>query len=171
MKGILLRTTAFYVLATLALPAQAQQGGIQMLPPTPLGSTTVCPSGTQQILSYSGTPVGGAQGGINCVPIQTDAYGNMAASGFIQVGNTNVACAAGRAGAIRFNAATVAFEGCNGTNWQALGGGTTLVVGGCLTDWAGCPTGYRVTSYFSPGTYNCCDRCGNPSWKYTVCSQ
>jgi hypothetical protein len=165
-------TALFGALAVYASPALANGGSIQMLPPTPLGSTTVCPSGTQQILSYSGTPEGGAQGGINCVPIKTDAQGNMTASGYVQMGNTSVACNASRAGSLRFNSSTLTFEGCNGSNWQALGGGgQTLVAGGCLTAWASCPAGYHATSYFSPGTYNCCDRCGNPSWKYTVCSQ
>jgi len=142
-----------------------------MLPPTPLGSTAACPSGFQQVLSYSGTPDGGPQGGINCVPIATDAQGDLAAGGYIQAGNTSAACYAGTAGAIRFNPATLAFEGCNGSSWQSIGGGNTVVTGGCSTGWAGCPVGYHPTSYFSPGTYNCCDRCGNPSWKYTVCSQ
>lgn len=171
----LLRTTAACIAAVLftSPPSQAQQGGIQMLPPTPLGSTTACPSGTQQVLSYSGTPMGGGQGGINCVPIATDAQGNMAAAGFVQVGSTTTPCVGVRAGAIRFNAASYAFEGCNGTNWQPLGGGggTTLVVGGCQSYWSACPAGYRATSYFSPGAYGCCDRCWNPSWRYTVCSQ
>ena len=145
---------------------------IQMIPPTPLGSMTVCPSGTQQVLSYSGTPTGGAQAGINCVPITTDAQGDMAASGFVQLGQSSAACNASLAGAMRFNPATVAFEGCNGTSWATIGGGgQTMVVGGCSRSWSGCPGGYHPTSYFSPGTYNCCDRCGNPSWKYTVCSQ
>lgn len=170
MKKQFMTTALFSVL--VICPALAKADGIQMLPPTPLGSTAVCPSGTQQVLSYSGTPTGGAQGGINCVPIATDAQGNMATNGYVQLGYSQAICNAGRAGAIRFNAATTAFEGCNGSAWQPIaGGGTTMVVGGCLTAWAGCPSGFRATSYFSPGTYNCCDRCGNPSWKYTVCSQ
>jgi hypothetical protein len=95
----------------------------------------------------------------------------MAASGYVQMGYSSVVCDVGHAGAIRFNPASGAFEGCNGANWQAIGGGLTLVVGGCQTSWSDCPAGYTATSYFSPGTYNCCDRCGNPAWRYTVCSQ
>lgn len=174
MKRWFRTTTVCCAVVFFISPVCAQQkGGIQMLPPTPLGSTTACPSGTQQVLSYSGTPMGGGQGGINCVPIATDAQGNMAAAGFVQVGPTTTPCSAARAGSIRFNQATLAFEGCNGTDWQALGGGSgaTLVVGGCQLYWSACPSGYRATSYFSPGAYGCCDRCWNPSWRYTVCSQ
>ena len=144
---------------------------IPMLPPTPIGSMAVCPSGTQQILSYSGTLQGGGQSGINCVPITTDAQGNMAASGYIKPGNSTVACSVSLQGAMRYNPASMAFEGCNGTSWQAIGGGLTIIEGGCQTYWSTCPTGYTATSYFSPGTYNCCDKCGNPAWRYTVCSQ
>ncbi|MGB9152207.1 MAG: hypothetical protein WCD70_03865 [Alphaproteobacteria bacterium] len=174
MKKRLMTTALLGLLAAHAYsnPALAGSGGIQMLPPTPLGSTTVCPSGTQQVLSYSGTPQGGAQGGINCVPIATDAQGDLAASGYIQAGQTSDACTSTNAGAIRFNKSTVAFEGCNGSSWQAIGGGgLTIIEGGCQTYWSGCPAGYTPTSYFSPGTYNCCDKCGNPAWRYTVCSQ
>ncbi|MFY9286904.1 MAG: hypothetical protein WAO98_00210 [Alphaproteobacteria bacterium] len=73
------------------------------------------------------------------------------------------------AGSVRWNGSAIQF--CDGISWQSIGGGTTLVIGGCQFTFSDCPVGYRVTSYFSPGTYNCCDRCGNPSWKYTVCSQ
>lgn len=69
MKNRLIITALLSVLAAYADPALADSGPIQMLPPTPLGSMTVCPSGTQQVLSYSGTSMGGGQGGINCVPI------------------------------------------------------------------------------------------------------
>ncbi|MGB9153208.1 MAG: hypothetical protein WCD70_09010, partial [Alphaproteobacteria bacterium] len=74
------------VISALLLPCPAHadaNGAIQMLPPTPIGSMIACPSGTQQVLSYSGAPQGGAQGGINCVPIQTDAAGDLSASGYI----------------------------------------------------------------------------------------
>jgi hypothetical protein len=172
MKRLSLMTALFGILASCAAnPVHAQNASIQMLPPTPLGSGATCPAGFQQVLSYSGTPSGGPQGGINCVPISTDAAGDMAASGYVQMGNTSVACTAARAGSIRFNTATGAFEGCNGASWQALGGGKTLVVGGCQGGWSACPASYTATSYFSPGTYNCCDKCGNPAWRYTVCSQ
>jgi hypothetical protein len=170
MKRKLLTGTLLGVLAAYACPAYAD-GSIGMLPPTPLGSKVDCPAGTQQLLSYSGTPMGGPQAGINCVPVTTDAAGDVTASGYVQMGHTSVACDASHAGAVRFNSATLIFEGCNGVSWQAIGGGTTVVVGGCMASWASCPAGYRATSYFSPGTYNCCDRCGNPAWRYTVCSQ
>ena len=166
LTGALLSVLAFYSCPALA------DGPIQMLPPTPLGSTSACPSGTQQVLSYSGTVSPGPQGGINCVPIATDAAGDMEASGYVQMGYTSVNCDGGHAGAIRYNPSTIAFEGCNGSSWQAIGGGgNTIVEGGCQTYWSGCPGGYHATSYFSPGTYNCCDKCGNPAWRYTVCSQ
>ncbi len=171
MNKVLLTGMLVSILAASACPALADTGGsIQMLPPTPLGSTVNCPAGFQQVLSYSGTPAGGPQGGINCVPIQTDAAGDLVASGYIQPGNSSAVCIPSMVGAMRYNTATMAFEGCNGSNWQGIGG-STIVEGGCLTYWAGCPAGYTATSYFSPGTYNCCDRCGNPAWRYTVCSQ
>ncbi|MDR3423952.1 MAG: hypothetical protein P4M13_02580 [Alphaproteobacteria bacterium] len=74
-------------------------------------------------------------------------------------------------GTQRYNYGTHIYEFCNGSSWQPFGGSTTMVVGGCQTYWSSCPAGYQATSYFSPGTYNCCDRCGNPAWRYTVCSQ
>jgi hypothetical protein len=157
-------------LAVYACPAFAD-GPIQMLPPTPLGSTVACPSGFQQVLSYSGTPSGGPQGGINCVPIQTDAAGDIQTNGYLQLGNSSAPCDGNHVGAMRYNTSTYAFEGCNGSGWQSIGGGNTIVEGGCQGGWSGCPAGYHATSYFSPGTYNCCDRCGNPAWRYTVCSQ
>ena len=173
MKRQLLATILLSVFVSCGWPVLANSAGpIQMLPPTPIGSMTVCPSGTQQVLSYSGAPQGGTQGGINCVPITTDAQGDLVASGYIKAGNSTVVCSATTAGAIRFNPSTLSFEGCNGSNWRALGGaGITAVVGGCQTYWSSCPSGYQATSYFSPGTYNCCDKCGNPAWRYTVCSQ
>jgi hypothetical protein len=100
--------------------------------------------------------------------------GNVAAAGSVQVGQNSQACggSGAAAGTIRWNTSSLAFEGCNGSSWQPIGGGgLTTVVGGCQTYWSSCPAGYRATSYFSPGTYNCCDRCGNPAWRYTVCSQ
>jgi hypothetical protein len=158
------------IIGSYACPAYAGES-IQMLPPTPIGTNTDCPSGFQLLLSYSGAATGSGQSGINCVPIQTDAAGDLITSGYIQAGNTNAICTGALVGAIRYNPATAAFEGCNGSSWQSIGGGITMVVGGCQTGWSACPAGYRATSYFSPGTYNCCDKCGNPSWKYTVCSQ
>ena len=122
MKKRLLMGTLVSALAAYACPVYADN--IQMLPPTPLGSMTTCPSGLQQVLSYSGTPGGGAQSGINCVPIATDANGDMAASGFVQMGNTAAVCSSPLAGAIRFNPATSDFEGCNGTNWLGFNAAT-----------------------------------------------
>jgi len=122
MKKILITGA---LLSALAAPlCSANADSIQMLPPTPLGSTTICPSGMQQVLSYSGTPGGGPQAGINCVPITTDANGDMTASGFVQMGNTAAVCSAPLAGAIRFNPATLDFEGCNGTSWLGFNAAT-----------------------------------------------
>ena len=171
VRNIIQSALLFAMLAFPTPPAWADNA-VQVIPPTPIGSMTPCPSGTQQVLSYSGTNAGGTQAGINCVPISTDAQGDLAASGYVKAGNTTAACYGATAGAIRFNTASLAFEGCNGSSWQAIGGGgNTLIAGGCQTYWSSCPGGYHPTSYFSPGTYNCCDRCGNPAWRYTVCSQ
>ncbi len=175
------RSTLFLLLFTIALlplsPARAAEtapsniGTMQMLPPTPVGSTVTCPSGSHLILSYSGTSDAGKQGAINCAPIVTDAAGDIVTNGYMQMGGANAPCDGAHVGVIRFNPARIAFEGCTGSSWQSLGGGNTLVMGGCQTDWSQCPSGYHATSFFSPGTYNCCDRCGNPAWRYTVCSQ
>jgi hypothetical protein len=143
-------TALFGVLAVYACPPSANGQSIQMLPPTPLGSMTVCPSGTQQILSYSGTPTGGAQGGINCVPIATDAQGDMATNGFVQMGDSQAACNAGRAGAIRFNSATLAFEGCNGSTWKAIGEGGNGKLhwdGNWTGDHYWCDSGYHIVVF------------------------
>ncbi len=170
MKRTALAAALVCAAVAYGCPAFAD-GPIQMLPPTPLGSTANCPAGFQQILSYSGTPSGGPQGGINCVPIATDAQGDLSASGYIQAGGSAAICSSANPGAIHYNPSLQTIEWCNGSSWQGISGGNTLVAGGCLTYWAGCPAGYHPTSYFSPGTYNCCDRCGNPAWRYTVCSQ
>ncbi len=167
MKNKLMTGALIGALVLYACPALAD--GIQMLPPTPIGTTVVCPSGTQQLLSYSGATSG--QAGINCVPIRADAVGDISMNGYLQLGNSSAPCDGTRVGAIRFNPATSAFEGCNGANWQAIGGGITMVVGGCQSEWSACPAGYRATSYFSPGSYNCSDNCGSTAWLYTVCSQ
>ena len=64
MKRQLLATILLSVFVSCGWPVLANSAGpIQMLPPTPIGSMTVCPSGTQQVLSYSGAPQGGTQGG------------------------------------------------------------------------------------------------------------
>jgi hypothetical protein len=160
----------FLTMALSVVPAFADDT-IQMIPPTPIGSSVSCPAGFQQMLSYSGSPASTGQAGINCVPITTDAAGDLKASGYIQPGASVTACTADTLGAVRYNPARPGEEWCNGTSWNNLGGGLTIVAGGCQTYWASCPAGYVATSYFSPGTYNCCDKCGSPAWLYTVCSQ
>ena len=150
----------------LASPALASADSIQMLPPTPISSAAVCQSGLNQILSYSGAANNGGQSGINCVPIITDELGNMAATGFVQVGNTWMDCIPALAGAIRFNTLLATFEGCNGSSWQAIGGGNSAV--GKLYwdgDWSGdnywCDAGYHVVGFH----YNCgCGCLDNATW-------
>ncbi|MDR3560893.1 MAG: hypothetical protein P4N59_05570 [Negativicutes bacterium] len=92
-------------------------------------------------------------------------------SGGIRTGFDGSICGPSNEGTQRYNPSLHAYEYCNATSWTTMGGGMTLVVGGCQYSWSTCPAGYRATSYFSPGTYNCCDKCGNPAWRYTVCSQ
>jgi hypothetical protein len=132
-------------------------------------------------LLFAATPAGGTEtqlGDWNTTALTITGglttTGNVAASGSVQVGQTSEACGGtgAAAGSMRWNAATLVFEGCNGSSWQPIGGTSmTIVTGGCQTYWSSCPTGFQVTSYFSPGTYNCCDKCGNPAWRYTVCSK
>ncbi len=133
----------------------------QTSPTVQIGQTCVNLGSTQ--LSYIQT-----QGVIECIP---DTSGNLfwqpMGAGGTRYDNS-AACTT--AGMLRWNGNQIQY--CDGSQWQNFGGvGQTLVVGGCLTAYQDCPAGYIATSYFSPGTYNCCDRCGNPSWKYTVCSQ
>ena len=143
MTGALIGTLAAY-----ACPLMAAE--IQIIPPTPIGTMTPCASGLQQVLSYSGASSGTGQAGMNCVPITTDAQGDVAASGFVQVGSTNTVCNAAHAGAISFNHSTNSFQGCNGSGWQAIGGGST---GKLYWDgrWTGdhywCDTGYHVVGF------------------------
>jgi len=133
---------------------------------TPSGEASVG-AWTQNALTASGALVANGMSGNNYSAIPT-----IIANGGVQLGNDLGACSASQAGTMRWNPSTSAFEGCNGSSWQPIGGGgNTIVEGGCQTYWSGCPGGYHPTSYFSPGTYNCCDRCGNPAWRYTVCSQ
>jgi hypothetical protein len=133
---------------------------------TPSGYSTTGPD-----LLFAATPTGGAETEVgDWNTTQLSVTGGVAASGAVQVGQTAVACGTENAGAIRWNTSTLAFEGCNGSVWQSLGG-LTIIEGGCQTYWSSCPTGYIATSYFSPGTYNCCDKCGNPAWRFTVCSR
>ncbi len=124
-------------------------------------------SWTQNALSATGGLVANSNS-----PNDTSNGATIIANGSVRLGYDLGACSAIQAGAMRWNDSASAFEGCNGANWQPIGGsGNTIVEGGCQTYWSGCPAGYHATSYFSPGTYNCCDRCGNPAWRYTVCSQ
>lgn len=58
--------------------AQAPTQDVNMLPPTLLGTSTLCPSGSTQMLVYSGAAP--PQGGINCVPVNSDGAGNLAAA-------------------------------------------------------------------------------------------
>ncbi len=149
MKRPALAVALFCAAVGNAWPVLADN--IQIIPPTPIGTMDVCTGGLQQVLTYSGSGSGSGQAGMNCVPITTDAAGDLAASGFVQIGNTNTACNASRAGAIRFNPSTATFEGCNGTGWQALGGGST--VGKLYWDgnWTGdhywCDSGYHVVGF------------------------
>ncbi|MFY9287905.1 MAG: hypothetical protein WAO98_05330 [Alphaproteobacteria bacterium] len=107
------------------------------------------------------------QGVIECIPDEAGNYFWQPMGAGIARYDVSGVCST--AGSLRWNGSSIQF--CNGIGWQSIGGGTTVVVGGCQFTFSECPVGYRATSYFSPGTYNCCDRCGNPSWKYTVCSQ
>lgn len=131
------------------------------------GETTVG-TWTQNALSATGGVIANSAS-----PNDTSNGATVIANGSVRLGYDLGACSPVQAGAMRWNAASAVFEGCNGASWQPLGGGggNTLVAGGCQTYWSSCPAGYHATSYFSPGTYNCCDRCGNPAWRYTVCSQ
>ena len=167
----------------MSCPALADAiSAIQMLPPTPLGSTTACPSGTQQVLSYSGTPQGGAQGGINCVPVTTDAQGDIAANGYIKAGNSSAVCNASLSGAIRFNTSTVAFEGCNGSGWQGLGGSSGLpkshgVISASVNGFDENGTGIASWCYAQtdanghPLIYQCTSGTGCWGWGYSTFNQ
>jgi hypothetical protein len=106
------------------------------------------------------------QGAMECIPDENGNFYWQALGGGTARYDITSTCSV--AGTLRWNGAAIQY--CDGSNWQSLGG-TTLVVGGCQTYWSACPAGYNATSYFSPGTYNCCDRCSNPAWRYTVCSQ
>jgi len=151
MNRIAFAAALLCAVAATTTPVWAQQPSIQMLPPTPLNSTNVCPSGTQQVLSYSGAPTDGSQAGINCTPVTTDAEGDLAASGYVQMGNSTAPCDAAHAGSIRYNAASNRFQTCNGGGtWQALGGGL-----GNLHQSGGqsfyCDPGYTITAF----QFNC----------------
>ena len=108
-----------------------------------------------------------SQGVLECIPDGNGKSSWQAMGAGIARYDTSSSCTI--AGGLRWNGSAVQY--CNGSSWQSFGTSQTLVTGGCQTSWSGCPSGYHATSYFSPGTYNCCDKCGNPSWKYTVCSQ
>jgi hypothetical protein len=150
--------SACLLTSPLIHPALAQD-----VPPSQqIGQACQASSNLVTVRSYVQT-----QGAIECIP---DANGNFLwqpmGAGIARYDTTGACSVAGN---VRWNGSNIQF--CNGSSWQSLGGGPTLVVGGCQTSFSSCPAGYQATSYFSPGTYNCCDKCGNPSWKYTVCSQ
>ena len=65
--------------------------------------------------------------------------------GEVQLGNTGAACAAGTAGAMRYNSGTSTMEYCNGTAWAPI----APAAGGCSTTWtlAGRWNGVLATSY------------------------
>ena len=107
------------------------------------------------------------EGVIECIPNSDGNYFWQPMGAGIARYDSTTACSV--AGNVRWNGSSIQF--CNGSSWQGVGGGKTTVVGGCQTYWSTCPAGYVATSYLSPGTYNCCDKCGNPAWRYTVCSQ
>ena len=153
MKKLYLGAVLLGAVAAFACQAQAQQIG-QACPASPENVRTV----------KSSTPT---EGVIQCIPDTAGNYFWQPMGAGVARYDSTASCSI--AGTLRWNGTAIQF--CNGSSWQSIGGGPTLVVGGCQTFWSGCPQGYTATSYFSPGTYNCCDRCGNPSWKYTVCSQ
>ncbi|MFY9288168.1 MAG: hypothetical protein WAO98_06665 [Alphaproteobacteria bacterium] len=151
MKKLYCTVALFGVALAFAWPVSAQQIGV------------VCPASENVSTVKSLIPT---EGIIQCIPDELGRYYWQPMGAGIARYDTTGLCTT--EGSVRWNGSAIQF--CDGTSWQSLGGGTTLVVGGCQTSFSDCPAGYRITSYFSPGTYNCCDRCGNPSWKYTVCS-
>ena len=115
MKNKALTCALLSLLTQCGSPAFAEDpASVQMLPPTPLGSHESCPSGSQLLLSYSGTPQPGDQGGINCTPLVTDALGDLATSGYVQIGQTQTVCDGSRVGAVRWNASVNHLEVCSG---------------------------------------------------------
>ena len=119
IKGALLGALVTVPFSFLSIPASAQQ--------TTSGFDTT--NGLPLIFANQGQKVG---------EWNTTA---LIATGGVQVGQTTAACDATTAGQIRWNPATVVFEGCNGTIWQPLGGGepTGEVA---YFQLANCPTGW-----------------------------
>lgn len=160
MKKRLVTGTLLGVLALQLGPVFADN--IQMIPPTPLGAMTACPNGLQQMLVYSGSAESEGQAGMNCVPVSVDAQGDIITNGYIQAGGSSTPCSGAIAGAIRFNTTNKNFEGCNGTSWQPIGGGS---VGRLYWDgnWAGdhywCDNGYHVV-----GIHYDCGCSNNATW-------
>jgi hypothetical protein len=103
MKKRLMITALTYGL--LSVPAFAQQ--------TTSGFDTPAASNLSLIFANGGQKIG---------EWNTSA---LVALGGVQVGQTLVTCDATTAGQIRWNTTNVSFEGCNGTNWQSLGGGAS----------------------------------------------
>jgi len=69
----------------------------------------------------------------------------LSVTGAVRVGQSVDICSAAEAGAIRWNAAAVLFEGCNGTAWQALGAASTFYAA-TNTAVIYCPAGLRALS-------------------------
>jgi hypothetical protein len=125
-------------------------GDEQMLPPTdPNSSDAPCAAGGNGVLIMHSNGQNG-KSAINCninfianpitgnvsVLSGTTTSGNITTSGdvkaagdvkaesYVQIGSTTQQCASSLAGAIRYNSSASQFEGCNGTAWEPLGGGT-----------------------------------------------
>lgn len=80
------RAASLFILMLAALflaPRTQASTDIQMLPPT--NSSGTCPSGTNQVLIYSGNP----NGGINCVPVTADSAGDVTTGGAVRAGSVS----------------------------------------------------------------------------------
>ncbi len=140
-----------FIFATCFSPAAHADGGsIQMLPPVDFGGDgkPCVPGATAGLLYWDGSTA------IKCVPGSLgDVAGNLAAKGSVQVGANYAACTSANAGAIRFNASTNAFEGCNGSAWGSLsaGAGSVFANDYCVLDPAS--TGYcSLTGWMGAAT-------------------
>lgn len=166
ISRMLIFSALVFPLAAASVPAIAGTN-IQMLPPVTENTTTVCPAGTPHMLTWDGsTP-------LSCSNELTVSGGNVGigtqgpqatldVNGEVRVGDSGAACSAANKGAIRYDATAVLFEGCDGSSWRSLGGGS---VGKLYWDgnWAGntywCDPGYHVAFFhFDCGCSN------NASW-------
>ena len=88
-------------------------------------------------LPLSVTPLGGKE--IEAADLTITA---LTVVGGVQVGQNTASCVETMAGQIRWNATIIAFEGCNGTSWQPLGGSepTGQVA---YFQLANCPSGWE----------------------------